>query len=210
MRGKFITLEGGEGCGKSTQVARIAARLRAQGIEVLTTREPGGTQVGERIRAILKEVSSEPLCDRTELLLFLAARAQLIHDVVVPALERGTWVLSDRFCDSTYAYQGYGRGLPLEPLRLADSFARQDVLPDVTFLLEAKSEVCRARMHDREVATHTAADRIEQAGDTFHARLQEGFKHLAAEDPARIHIIDANGTVEQVEELIWKSLKPLL
>ncbi len=210
MRGKFITLEGGEGCGKSTQIVRLANRLRAQGVEVLMTREPGGTQLGERIRAILKEVTAEPLCDRSELLLFLAARAQLIHDVILPALERGTWVLSDRFCDSTYAYQGYGRGLPLEPLRLADAFARQDVLPDVTLLLEAPPEVCRARMRDREMATHTTADRIEQAGDSFHARLQEGFKKLAAEEPNRIHIVDADGTVEEVEERIWSSLKPLL
>lgn len=210
MRGRFITFEGGEGCGKSTQIALLATTLRAQGIEVMTTREPGGTQLGERIRGILKEVSTEPLCDRSELLLFLAARAQLVQDVIRPALDRGTWVLSDRFCDSTYAYQGYGRGLPLEAIRQADAFARQDLLPDLTLLFDAEPEVCKARLRARETSTNTSADRIELAGDTFHTRLRNGFKELALAEPERIHLIDANGTIEAVKERIWKSLKPLL
>ncbi|HBJ58886.1 MAG TPA: dTMP kinase [Verrucomicrobia bacterium] len=210
MRGKFITLEGGEGCGKTTQIALLADALRAEGIEVRTTREPGGTQLGERIRGILKEVSAEPLCDRSELLLFLAARAQLVHDVIAPALARGVWVLSDRFCDSTYAYQGYGRGLPLEAIRQADGFARAGLLPDKTFLLCADPAACRRRMQERESRTQTAADRIEQAGDVFHARLRAGFSALAAADPGRIQPIDANGTVEEVQERIWKALKPLI
>ena len=210
MRGKFITFEGGEGCGKTTQIALLADALRAEGIEVRTTREPGGTQLGERIRGILKEVSAEPLCDRSELLLFLAARAQLVHDVIAPALARGVWVVSDRFCDSTYAYQGYGRGLPLEAIRQADGFARAGLLPDKTFLLCADPAACRHRMLERESRTQTTADRIEQAGNAFHARLREGFAALAAADPGRIQPIDANGTVEEVQERIWKALKPLI
>lgn len=210
MRGRFITFEGGEGCGKSTQIALLADMLRDRGLEVLTTREPGGTQLGERIRGILKEVATEPLCDRSELLLFLAARAQLVQNVIRPALDRGTWVLSDRFCDSTYAYQGYGRGLPLDSIRQADAFARQDLLPDLTLLFEAEPEVCRKRLRARESSTNTTADRIELAGDSFHTRLRNGFKELALAEPGRIHIIDANGTIEEVKERIWKSLKPLL
>ena len=112
-RGKFITFEGGEGCGKSTQVKRLEAFLRGEGYEVLLTREPGGTRLAELVRSLLKDEHEDPPCDRSELLLFLAARAQLVRNVIRPALERGVWVVSDRFSDSTFAYQGYGRGLPL-------------------------------------------------------------------------------------------------
>ena len=134
-RGKFITLEGGEGCGKSTQARRLKAALEADGREVLLVREPGGTGLGETIRPILKDSSGDPPCDRSELLLFLAARAQLVRNVLKPALEAGVWVVSDRFGDSTYAYQGCGRGLPLDFVEAADSFARDGLKPDLTILL---------------------------------------------------------------------------
>lgn len=210
MTGKFITFEGGEGCGKSTQVKRLKAALEEKGIRVLLTREPGGTRLSELIRGLLKDEHEDPPCDRSELLLFLAARAQLVRNVIRPALEAGTWVISDRFSDSTFAYQGYGRGLPLDVLRLANDFACEGLAPDRTILLDVDAETSQARMRKREAATNTTADRIEQAGDAFHARLRQGFLEMAAQDPARIVKIDASGTPDEVWELVWKSLTPLV
>ncbi len=207
MMGRFITFEGGEGCGKSTQVRRLAEHLRATGREVVVTREPGGTRLAELIRSLLKDEREDPPCDRSELLLFLAARAQLVRNVIRPALEAGKWVVCDRFSDSTFAYQGYGRGLPLDVLRLVNGFACEDLAPDVTILLDVRPEVAEARMRRREAATNTAADRIEQAGGGFHERLRAGFMELAAADPARIKVLDANGTPNEVWEKVLGVLK---
>lgn len=209
MRGQFITFEGGEGVGKSTQVRRLKEALEASGRSVLLTREPGGTRLSELIRGLLKDEREDPPCDRAELLLFLAARAQLVRQVIRPALEAGMWVVSDRFSDSTFAYQGYGRGLPLEVLRQANDFACEGLRPDRTILLDLPPESARARLRQREVETRTSADRIEQAGDAFHARLRAGFRELAAREPDRIVTIDASGTPDDVWERIWKSLMPL-
>ena len=206
-RGMFITFEGGEGCGKSTQVKRFAARLEASGRKVLLTREPGGTRLSELVRSLLKDEREDPPCDRAELLLFLAARAQLVNNVVLPALEAGTWVVSDRFSDSTFAYQGYGRGLPLDVLRMANDFACAGLRPDRTVLLDADPAVTLVRMRSREAATATEADRIERAGAEFHSRLRRGFLEMAAAEPDRISVVDASGTPEEVEGRIWKSLK---
>ncbi len=210
MRGRFITFEGGEGCGKSTQVKRLKAALEAQGLKVLLTREPGGTRLSELIRTLLKDEREDPPCDRAELLLFLAARAQLVREVIRPALDAGTWVVSDRFSDSTFAYQGYGRGLPLDVLKIANDFACEGLTPDLTLFLDVDPETARRRMRAREAATGARPDRIEQAGDAFHARLKAGFKALAEADPKRIVTIDASGTPDEVEGEIWKSLKPLI
>ena len=204
--GKFITFEGGEGCGKSTQVKRLEAALEAEGVQVLLTREPGGTWLSEEIRHLIKDQETDAPCDRSELLLFLAARAQLVKNVIRPAREKGVWGSSDRFSDSTLAYQGYGRGLPLEAIRLANDFACDGLKPDLTFLLDVSPEVSHARMHKREEATNTTADRIEKAGDDFHARLRAGFAALAKAEPERILTIDANGTPDQVWEQIWNSM----
>ncbi|MBQ1345539.1 MAG: dTMP kinase [Kiritimatiellae bacterium] len=209
-RGRFITFEGGEGCGKSTQVARLRAALERRGVAVMLTREPGGTRLAELIRGLLKDEREDPPCDRSELLLFLAARAQLVRNVIRPALDAGTWVVSDRFSDSTFAYQGYGRGLPLDVLRLANDFACDGLVPDRTILLDVDPETSRARLRRREAATQTSADRIERAGDAFHARLRKGFLEMAAREPARIVKIDASGTPDEVEERIWKSLTPMI
>lgn len=198
MRGRFITFEGGEGCGKSTQSKRLAEAVRASGVEVVMTREPGGTRLAELIRGLLKDEREDPPCDRSELLLFLAARAQLVKNVIVPALDAGKWVISDRFSDSTFAYQGYGRGLPLDVLRLANDFACEGLRPDLTLLLDVRPEVAQARMRGREAATNTSADRIELAGDSFHARLRAGFLEMAAAEPDRIKVIDANGSPDEV------------
>jgi len=203
MRGKFITFEGGEGCGKSTQVKRLKSALEAEGIRVLLTREPGGTPLAEKIRGLLKDELNDPPCDRAELLLFLAARAQLVKNVIRPALAEGTWVISDRFSDSTVAYQGYGRGLDIGLIRAANAFACEDLTPDLTLLLDVEPEVSAARMRSREAATQTTADRIECAGDDFHARLRAGFLEMAAQEPPRIVRIDANGTPDEVWEQVW-------
>ena len=206
-RGKFITFEGGEGCGKSTQVKRLKEALEKDGIDVLLTREPGGTWLSEEIRHLIKDQTADAPCDRSELLLFLAARAQLVRNVIRPALEEGKWVVSDRFSDSTLAYQGYGRGLPLDDLRRMNDFACEGLKPDLTLLLDVSSETAQARMRKREAATNTAADRIEKAGEGFHARLRTGFVELAKAEPERIVTIDANGTPDEVWELVWESMR---
>ena len=208
-RGKFITFEGGEGCGKSTQVKRLEAFLRGEGYEVLLTREPGGTRLAELVRSLLKDEHEDPPCDRSELLLFLAARAQLVRNVIRPALERGVWVVSDRVSESTFAYQGYGRGLPLEFLKVANDFACEGLQSDLTILLDVPPEVACERMRRREAATNTAADRIELAGDAFHARLREGFHSLAAANPERIAVVDASGSPDEVWSEVCSQLKRL-
>ena len=208
-QGKFITFEGGEGCGKSTQVKRLKAALEAAGVEVLLTREPGGTVLSEEIRRLIKDQDDDPPCDRSELLLFLAARAQLVREVIRPALAAGKWVVSDRFSDSTKAYQGYGRGLPLDVIAAVNDFACEGLRPDLTVLLDVSPETARARMRRREDATNTSADRIERAGDAFHARLRRGFAEMAAAEPDRIKVVDANGTVDEVWSAVWNLTKPL-
>lgn len=209
-RGRFITFEGGEGCGKSTQIKRLEEYLRTFGVEVLLTREPGGTRLAELVRGLLKDEKQDPPCDRAELLLFLAARAQLVRNVIKPALESGKWVLSDRFSDSTFAYQGYGRGLDLDVLAVANDFACEGLKPDLTLLLDVPPEVAAARMRRRESETNTTADRIELAGDEFHSRLREGFRELAAAEPDRIVTVDASGTPDEVWEIVCRSLKRLI
>ena len=201
-RGRFITFEGGEGCGKSTQVVRLAAALESRGIKVLLTREPGGTRLSELIRTLLKDEAEDPPVDRAELLLFLAARAQLVRNVIAPALEAGTWVISDRFSDSTVAYQGYGRGLPVDFVRQANDFACEGLRPDLTFLLDLDPATAERRMRGREAATNTSADRIERAGSGFHARLRKGFLELAAADAPRFSVVDASKSPDEVAGVV--------
>lgn len=208
-RGRFITFEGGEGCGKSTQALRLRDALVARGLDVLLTREPGGTFLAESVRHLIKDQRDDPPCDRSELLLFLAARAQLVHNVIRPALDAGSWVVCDRFSDSTVAYQGYGRGLPLETVVATNAFACDGLEPDLTLLLDVAPETAAARRRRREEATQTAADRIECAGDVFHTRLREGFNVIARANPGRIKTVDANGTVDETWARIWNLVLPL-
>ena len=208
--GRFITFEGGEGCGKSTQIRILAERLRAAGKDVLLTREPGGTELAEKIRALVREESADPPNIRAETLLFLASRAQVVENVIRPALAAGKWVLCDRFADSTFAYQGYGRGLDLDEIKRINSFATGGLVPDRTVLLDVSPEVSAKRMRAREAATNTEADRMEKAGDGFHSRLAKGFLELAAAEPERFVVIPADGSVEEVEEAIWNSIRPML
>jgi dTMP kinase len=210
MAGRFITFEGGEGCGKSTQIRLLAERLRAAGKDVELLREPGGTALAERIRSLVREMSDDPPNARAETLLFLASRAQLVGNVMRPALESGKWVLCDRFADSTFAYQGYGRGLDLAELKALNSFATGGLAPDLTVLLKVDPATAAARMRAREQATGTSADRMERAGAAFHARLNAGFLALAAAEPERFAAIDADGTVEEVSERVWNSIRHML
>ena len=152
--GRFITFEGGEGCGKSTQIRILAERLRAAGKDVLLTREPGGTELAEKIRALVREESADPPNFRAETLLFLASRAQVVENVIRPALAAGTWVLCDRFADSTFAYQGYGRGLDLDEIKRINSFATGGLAPDRTVLLDVSPEVSEKRMRARSGHEH--------------------------------------------------------
>ena len=192
-RGSFITFEGPEGAGKSSQIQMLGDALSASGREVVITREPGGTPLAEKIRGLVREELDDPPVTRSEVLLFLAARAQLVSQVIRPALERGEWVLCDRFADSTFAYQGYGRGIEVGLLKDLNGFATEGLTPDLTILLDVPPEVSRVRLAERQAATSTAADRIEQAGDMFHRRLRDGFLELARAEPERFAVIDSSG-----------------
>lgn len=202
MRGRFITFEGGEGAGKSTQVKLLKADLESRGIEVVLTREPGGTPLSERIRTLLKDYEEDAPNARAEVLLFLAARAQLVESVIEPALAAGKWVISDRFSDSTLAYQGYGRGLDIGLLREMNDFACTSLKPDLTILMDLEPEVASSRMRGRESATGTSADRIERAGADFHRRLRDGFLRLAAAEPSRLKLVDASRPVEDIHSAV--------
>jgi dTMP kinase len=190
--GFFITLEGPEGGGKSTQIHRLAASLAEQGHVVWTTREPGGTRVGEMIRPLLLGPRQSRLGPWTEALLFTAARAELVDDVIRPRLQRGEIVLCDRFSDSTLAYQGYGRGLNLESLRRLQKEATGSLTPDLTLLLNLPVEAGLARI------PRSAQDRLDRETKAFHQRVHAGYEQMAAEDPRRWREVDAAADPDEV------------
>ena len=173
----------------------------------MLARDPGSTALAESLRGLIKDQHDDAPCGVCELMLFLAARAQLVERVVRPALAAGKWVVCDRFSDSTIAYQGFGRGLPIDVIRIVDSFACGGVKPDLTILLCADRSAAASRMRSRESETNTSPDRIELAGDGFHERIREGYLKLADEEPERIVPVDANGTVDEVWERVWKSIR---
>lgn len=195
-RGKFITFEGSEGCGKSTQIQRFVAMLEAGGLEVVRTREPGGTAVGETIRDLLQhDNEGESLTDESELLLFAASRAQLVRELILPALDAGKWVVADRFLDSTTVYQGIGRGLDVDSVGQINSFAVGDAVPDLTFLLDLDAETGHARAI---AASGGQGDRMESQPLAFFQTVRQGYLDLAAREPERIAVIDASAGIDDV------------
>ncbi len=202
--GQFISFEGPEGGGKSTHIKRLAARLEALGHEVLLTREPGGTPTGEAIRGILQhDHAGEAICPEAELLLFEASRAQLVRTVILPALQKGVWVLCDRFADSTTAYQGYGRGFDLETILRLNQHAMGECVPSLTLLMDIEVQAGRERLAQRNLAQNTASDRIEREAVEFHERVRTGFLALAQRWPARIKVVNAMREPEVVAAEIW-------
>ena len=202
-RGVLLSFEGGEGCGKSTQIARLARRLEAAKVPVLVLREPGGTAVGEAVRAILLDTSHAEMSPGAELLLYEAARAQLVAELIEPALDAGRVVILDRFYDSTTAYQGYGRGLPLAQVAELNAVATGGLRPDRTLLLDI--EVCVGIKR----ATSRHADRIEAEATSFHERVREGFLSIARDEPERVLVVDADGSRAAVEGRIIAALRGL-
>ena len=211
MRGKFITLEGPEGSGKSTQAKMIIRRLGELGIEAMYTREPGGTALGEEIRNILQHnQAGEAPCERAELLLFEASRNQLVEKVIRPALTKGTWVICDRFMDSTTAYQGYGRGLPVDEVKSIHHFTINEIEPDLTLLLDLDVNTGFDRITQRFLELGESADRFEQEERSFHERVRQGYLTLAQEEPNRFRIVDASKNPKTVSKSIWAIIKNLL
>jgi dTMP kinase len=208
LKGFFVTFEGPEGSGKSTQAARLSARLQSDGHEVVQVREPGGTRTGEAIREILQHNrGGEPLHAWAEVLLFAASRAQLVEQVVRPAVQRGAWVVSDRFLDSTTAYQGYGRGLDLDEVQRVNRLAVQGAIPDLTLLLDVPVRLGFERLAARAAAARCGRDRIESEETGFHERVRAGYLELAARYPSRFRVLDGALAPEAVEKAVWNAVR---
>lgn len=206
-RGRFISLEGGEGVGKSTQLAALAAALEGRGLKVLVTREPGGSPGAEAIRNLLLEGEEARWTPRAEALLFAAARADHVEKTIKPALDRGEWVLSDRFLDSSLAYQGEAGGLGIEAVRDLHRFGSVDFLPDRTLvlILDESEGATRARVRDGH-----AGDRIGSRPPSYHAAVEAGFRAMAEKEPERVRLIDADGTAATVTARLLYALGDML
>ncbi len=205
MRGRFITIEGGEGGGKSTNLAHVRARLETAGIELVETREPGGTELGEKLRSLLLEPGEAPIGEDAELLLMFAARAQHIRQVIEPALAAGHWVLCDRFTDASFAYQGGGRGIAEERIAALAEWVQQGLQPDLTLLLDLPVEQGMARAGKRG-----ALDRFEQEEMAFFERVRAAYLGLAEAHPDRFRVIDASPELSAVQAQIDRVLDVLL
>ena len=196
-RGRFITFEGPEGSGKSTQLRMLGERLRMSGQDVLETQEPGGTAIGIQIRHVLLDAKNRELCPTAELLLMFASRAQNVDQIILPALAAGRTVLSDRFTDSTLVYQGVGRGLGADVVNELDRIACRGLIPDLTLLIDIDAETGLARARQT---------RMEEQGVGFHRRVREAYRQLAADEPARVKLIDGSQTREAVAEQVWNAV----
>ncbi len=211
MKGLFITFEGTEGSGKSTQVPLLVERLREWGHAVRIFREPGGTPIGEEIRHTLKHShANAAMTAEAELLLMNASRAQLVREVIRPALSRGEIIICDRFYDSTTAYQGYGRQLDLTTVRHVIDLAVGHTRPDLTLLLKIPLAVSEERLRSRQSTMPFIRDRIEEADRAFFERVAKGYDEAAAAEPKRIQVINAAGTIEEIQSAIWRIVAPLV
>jgi dTMP kinase len=206
--GKLISFEGSEGSGKSTQIALLAQHLQLLGREVLTTREPGGTEIGEQIRNIIVHNSKgDEMCAETELFLFAASRAQLVREVIAPALLDNKIVLTDRFLDSSTVYQGIARNLASDPVQQINHFAVGNVMPDLTLILDVPTEVSLARIRHR---ASDLPDRMERENIEFFSKVREGYLLLAQSIPQRFHVVDGTLSEEAIQKDIWKAVQKLI
>jgi dTMP kinase len=210
--GFFLTFEGTEGSGKSTQVAAVAERLRAGGLPVTENQEPGTTSIGKQIRAVLLDPANREMDSMTELLLMFAARSQAATEVILPALARGEIVISDRFTDSTLAYQGYARGLGFDLVRKVHQLAVGGLQPDLTLYIAVDLETGLARAHRRNAETVLGyrEARMDAQSIEFHRRVEEGYRKIAAFQPQRFRVVDGNGTPQEVAERVWDEVKTAL
>lgn len=206
--GKLISFEGSEGSGKSTQIARLAGHIQNAGREVVATREPGGTEIGEQIRNIIVHNSKgDEMCPETELLLFTAARAQLAREVIAPALKRGAIVLSDRYLDSSTVYQGIARNLAPGPVSDINRFAVGNVMPDLTVVIDVPTEVSLARIRQR---ASDLPDRMERQNIAFYTKVREGYLLLAQQWPERVIVVDGTLTPDALDKKIWTEVQKYL
>lgn len=203
MKGKFITFEGSEGSGKSTQIRLAQEYLESKGQNVLFVREPGGVQISERIREILLDNGTLDMGDECETLLYMAARAQLVAEVIVPALDKGTVILCDRFLDSTVAYQGYGNGVDVNTIKAIGAFATRGCQPDLTFLFDIDVDEGFARIQRPK-------DRIENRGADYHSRVRAGYLAIAKNEPERVKIIEAHCSRDDIQVVVQRHLDELL
>ena len=206
--GKLISFEGSEGSGKSTQIALLAAHFQKTDREVISTREPGGPEIGEQIRNIIVHNSKgDEMCAETELLLFTAARAQLVREVIAPAILRGAIVLSDRFLDSSTVYQGIARNLAADPVEQINRFAVGSVMPDLTIVIDVPTEVSLARLKQR---ASDLPDRMERENVDFYTKVREGYLVLAKGMPERFIVVDGTKTAEAIQKKIWAEVQTRL
>ena len=203
MKGKFITFEGSEGSGKSTQIELVCKYLKAKEQEVLFVREPGGVKLSEKIRKLLLDVKNENMGDECETLLYMAARAQLVKEIIVPALREGKIVLCDRFLDSTIAYQGYGNGVDVGAIKKIGKFATQSIKPDLTIIFDIDTAKGLSR-------TNSVKDRIEQRTLSYHQRVRKGYLELAKNESRRIKLIAVNKSIKEIQEIVKQYIDRLL
>lgn len=205
-QGLFITVEGIEGCGKSTQAKLLAAHLSARGTDTILTREPGGTPIGDLVRQILLDPEHKDMSPRGELLLYAAARAQHVDAIIRPALEEGKVVICDRYTDSTLAYQGYGLGLDMEMIRTINAVATGRLFPHLTFLFDIEPESGLSRKFGTTLVSRAGADRIEQRTLDYHRRVRSAYLSIASEHPERVRVIDAEQTIELIHEAVLRGV----
>jgi dTMP kinase len=206
--GVFVSFEGCDGCGKTTQMRMLAARLKSEGRDVLETTEPGGTRIGAMIRRILLDSANQELCPTAELLLYFASRAQNVEEAIRPALAEGKIVLTDRFTDSTLAYQGFGRGLGERVVADLDRIACRGLTPDVTVLIDIDLETSLARARQRNL--DPIESRMDEQAVEFHRRVREAYLAMAAREPGRFRIIDGGPDAASVAEAVWNAVAPAL